>query len=55
MGSRVQIGRTHLKQIESFELDHALDPSLHLGSPNEELSFELFFFFRGVQTNQFSL
>ncbi len=36
---------THLKQIESFELDHALDPSLHLGSPNHELSFELSFFF----------
>ncbi len=26
-----------------LELDPSLDPSLHLGSPNHELSFELFF------------
>jgi hypothetical protein len=30
-----------MKQIESFELDYALEPSLHLGSPNHELFFEL--------------
>ncbi len=34
-----------------LELDPSLDPSLHLGSPNPELSFELFFW---VWTDWFS-
>jgi hypothetical protein len=38
---------TNLEQIESLELDPALDLSLHLGSSNHELSIfsSLFFFF----------
>ncbi len=37
-----------------FEFDLALDPNLHLGSSNHELSFLVFLFF-GVETNWFSL
>ncbi len=43
---------TNLDSFEAngiLELDHALDLSLHLGSPNHELSFwGLFFFFFGL-------
>jgi len=39
---------TNLDSFEAnwiLELDHALDPSLHVGSPNHELCFEIFIFF----------
>jgi hypothetical protein len=40
--------------LDSFEANSTLelDTSLHLGSPNHELSFEILFF---IQTNWFSL
>ncbi len=47
---------TNLNSFEAnwiLELDLALDPSLHLGSSNHELSFLAFFFW--VETNWFSL
>jgi hypothetical protein len=41
MGSRVQTSRTNLVSFEANQIHPALDPSLHLGSQNHELSFEL--------------
>jgi len=48
MGSRVQILRNQFGLIWSKLIWSKLDPSFHLHSPNQELSFELFFFIASI-------